>query len=661
MLTEQQLPEDDPRLARTYAQFRRNLESMLDAAESAGAPALVATVATNLRDTPPFGSQHARELTGADADRWNAAVQRGIELQAAGRYREAISTYREALALDAGFAAIQFRLGGALLAEGRVQDATDAFARARDLDVLRFRADGAVNGVIRTVAEDRISAGRRVAIVDAERLFAETSGRPPGDDLFWEHVHLNPAGNYLLARAFFPRVAQILDRSRGRTAAVPSPASIDLVAERLALTDWDRLRMASSIFEMTKRPPFSGQLDHERRTAQRRQDLLALRVAARAEGDGAERAYRRAISHRPLDLHLRVSFAMLLRERGRFAEAADQWRALLARIPGVVEWRSHLAFALADHAASPAEGAASGSRGQTAGAAFAVPNRTQLLAEAESILRGVLDEQPALAAAHANLGTVLERQGRLDAAAEAYGEALRLNPGYEIARLNLAALAAARGEHGKAEQLYREASALDPLSADAHARLAGVLEVQQRPAEAIAEYRRALELDPDLAPARNALAYALERQGHARDAIEEYRLAVASDPDYLLARLNLADLLMREEHLAGAARELEEIRAREPDHPAALIGLALILATAEERRLRNPAEAVRLAERAASVTGGAPEALRSLAMAYAAAGRLDDAVQAATRGAQAARAGSNARLAAMLDDQVRRYREAVRH
>ncbi|MGH9329597.1 MAG: tetratricopeptide repeat protein, partial [Vicinamibacterales bacterium] len=58
MLTEEQIAADDPRLERTYGSFRRNLEAILDAAESAGVPAIVATVPTNLRDSPPFASLH---------------------------------------------------------------------------------------------------------------------------------------------------------------------------------------------------------------------------------------------------------------------------------------------------------------------------------------------------------------------------------------------------------------------------------------------------------------------------------------------------------------------------------------------------------------------------------------------------------------------------
>lgn len=612
MLTEQQIPADDARLATTYGHFRKNLEAVLDAAAAAGVPALVSTVAVNLRESPPFGSQHGSDATDAE---------------------------------------VQFQRAEALAAAGRTREAHETFVRARDLDVLRFRADSRINDVVRTVSHAR--ADRGVALVDAERLFSESSGGPPGDDLFWEHVHLNPAGNYLLASLFFARVSEILDARRGAAQRVVAPPPIERVTERLALTGWDRLRMASGIFEMMKRPPFTRQLGHAERIARQRRTLAAARAAARSEGEGAERTYRSAIVHRPHDLQLRASFGTLLRERGNFAEAAEQWRALLARVPAVVEWRSQLAFALADQAATMAPAA------PVAPAQGARATASTLFAESEAILRAVVAEQPELPAARVNLGNVLERQGKTAAAVDEYREALRLDPGHETARFNLAALSAGRGDLDQAARLYRELIALDPQSAGAHARLGGVLERQHRPTESIAEYRRAVELDPDPASVRNTLAYALERQGELTAAMDEYRAAIAADPDYALARVNLADLLMRERRPAEAARELREVHAREADHPAALIGLALILATADDPRLRDPAEAIRLGERAAVLTDQAPETLRALAFAYAAAGRLQDAMRAARRGAEAARARGDARLAAQLEEQGRRYREAA--
>jgi tetratricopeptide (TPR) repeat protein len=498
MLTEQQIPADDPRLERTYAHFASNLQDVLAAASDTGAPALVATVATNLRDNPPFGSLHGRDANNAD---------------------------------------LQYQLGAAALGAGRVAEARERLARARDLDLLRFRADGRINRAIRELAARFSSRG--VSLVDAERIFSDASGGAPGDDLFWEHVHLNDAGGYLLARAFFEQAAPLAGRRLGQDDSPRAPIARERVAERLALNDWDRYRMGAAILQMLKQPPFTRQSGHAARLERRRQAVAALR--ARADIDAAERTYRDAIAQRPDDAFLRIGLATLLRERGEVAEAAAEWQALVQGMPRVAEWRSQLAFALADEARS------------------LTPPDPRKLDEAERLLREVLAEEPDLPAAHVNLANVLERTARADAAIDEYREALRLDPGHQTARFNLASLQAARGALDEAERLYGEAAAIDPRSGEARARLAGVLDKRGRPDEAMAEYRRALDLEPDLAWARNNLGNLLERRGDTAEALRQYRAAADHDPDYTLARLNLADLLMRDGRAAEAAAVFEEV------------------------------------------------------------------------------------------------------
>ena len=98
-------------------------------------------------------------------------------------------------------------------------------------------------------------------------------------------------------------------------------------------------------------------------------------------------------------------------------------------------------------------------------------------------------------------------------------------------------------------------------------------------------------------------------------------------PDNIEARANLAQLLSAHGLAAEAVGEFQQVLAVRADHPQALAGLAWVRATAGDDRLRNPAEAVQLAERAAAVGGRRDlTVLDALAAAYAAAGRYDEAV-----------------------------------
>ena len=508
MMTDRHIAADDPRLEQTYRSFERNLDAILDAAESAGVPAVVSTVATNLQDSPPFASLHGRDANDAD---------------------------------------LHYQLGVTATEAGRAADASRSLSRARDLDLLRFRADARINETIRAVAGRR--AQRGVVLVDAERAFADASGGVPGDDLFWEHVHLNEAGNELLARAFHDAVAPVMPTPSGRAAPAGGTGGTGgtltraQIAERLALTDWDRHRMAAGILDMMRRPPFTAQAGHDARIERGRREVASARAAARAGLALAETTYRAAIGRRPKDPMLRVRFATLLRERGSFGEAVAQWRAALHEMPGVVEWRSQLAFALADDAA-----------------AVQPPDGVKL-AEAERMLREIVREEPELPAAQVNLGNVLERLGRQGEAIAAYREALRLDPGHGVALINLAALHVAQGAPPEAEGLYLEAISVDPQAAEPHARLAALLERRSDLDNAVGAYRRAVALDPDLAWARNNLGFLLERRGDADGAMEQYRAAAASDPDYTVARLNLANLLLSRGRVAEAASAFEEVLA----------------------------------------------------------------------------------------------------
>jgi Flp pilus assembly protein TadD len=91
------------------------------------------------------------------------------------------------------------------------------------------------------------------------------------------------------------------------------------------------------------------------------------------------------------------------------------------------------------------------------------------------------------------------------------------------------------------------------------------------------------------------------------------------------------------------------------DDPQALSGLAWIRATAADAELRDAGEAVRLAERAASLTGRRDLAvLDALGAAYAAAGRFDEAVAVARSGAEIAGSGQPA-VAAQFRERLALY------
>jgi tetratricopeptide (TPR) repeat protein len=196
-----------------------------------------------------------------------------------------------------------------------------------------------------------------------------------------------------------------------------------------------------------------------------------------------------------------------------------------------------------------------------------------------------------------------------------------------ITHLNVANALRLAGDGERAAEHYRQALALDPSLEDAAKGLG-------RPDDVIAVHERGLAENPRDPRRHVELAGLLRQRGERERALGHYRQALALAPGDGAARRGVVELeteagnvlLQRGDAAAALARFRSALAAR-ADAPAPLSGAAWILATQRDPALRDPAEAVRLAERAAAATAGrpVPQVLETLAAAYAAAGRMDEA------------------------------------
>jgi Tfp pilus assembly protein PilF len=135
-------------------------------------------------------------------------------------------------------------------------------------------------------------------------------------------------------------------------------------------------------------------------------------------------------------------------------------------------------------------------------------------AGAENAFRRVLQLQPGLAAAHSNLGLLLEGAGRPEAAEACYRRALELNPGLVQTGINFGALLAARQRYAEAEAIYRRALGLAPEHPGVLSNLGVLLAELKREAEAEHCYRAALAAAPEHRSAAFNLGSLLLRQGY---------------------------------------------------------------------------------------------------------------------------------------------------
>ncbi len=526
MFLKQQVRQEDPGMATVYSHFQKNLSAIISFGVGSGAKVVVSTVGSNLRDCAPLGSLHRADLPAAKLAEWETPYQSGAALEEQRKFAEAIAQYQRAGAVDDQFADLHFRLGRCCAALDQREEARRHFALARDLDTLRFRADTRINEIIRRVAAEWQARGVRLA--DAEAALArESADGIPGEEWFYEHVHLTFPGNYLVARQLAEQIVHWFPNANpagARDGGTPFP-SLEECARRLGLTDCERWRMAEEMLRRTSRPPFTRQLDHAARTARRGKFVSDLRQQDQANFQSSAAIYRQALERAGDDWQLHDNFAGALVQHGEGTNAVAHWQRV----------------------------------------AQLLPHRVQT---------------------YDLLGSLLLEQGKLDEATACYEQALRLQPDFVDGFIGLGRVQLAQNRGTEAVGQFRRAVKLQPRSGRTRNHLGVALLQSGKPAEAEAAFRAALRAEPDLTPARLNLGSALLAQGKGDAAVTHYLDLIRSDPRNLTVRLALGKALAKQGRLDEAIRQYTDAVHQEPDDFDAryALGGALI-------RLNRPAEA----------------------------------------------------------------------
>ena len=234
--------------------------------------------------------------------------------------------------------------------------------------------------------------------------------------------------------------------------------------------------------------------------------------------------------------------------------------------------------------------------------------------------------------AHLNLGVALGSTGKLDEAVAHFQKVLEIEPQSAEAYNNLGNAMARMGNSEQAIAHYQKALEINPKYPEAHNNLGLALLGVGKPDDAAAHFQKALEISPRYAAAHNNLGMVLARTGKLDEAITQYQAALEIYPAYPEAHYNLGDALYERGRVAEALVHWRAVLRAEPNHLVLLNRMARVLAASPEPSIRNGAEALVLAERAAGLSDGRePAILDTLAAAYAAVGRFSEAVETARR------------------------------
>ena len=450
---------DDRLRDQVMRHFRFNLARMVDIARSAGAEVVFVTPASNLRDSPPFKSEHRPGMAADETARWNTLVQEGLAAARGGDGATAAVRFTNAAAIDPRHADGQYALGQSLLQLGRFEEARRALEAARDEDICPLRALTPMPGIVREVA-----AERSAPLVDFVHTADERAPNGiPGSELFLDHVHPTIEGYRLIALA-------LLDEMISSGMVEPRAGwGEDGVRQVVAAVEGrlDNHVRATGLLNLSKTLGWAGKLVEAYRLAQQAIELdpdsvqvqyqagLAADLLGRL--DEAMAHYQRAIEILPTADLAHGNLAVGLEKKGRLPEAVEHYRLAFeySSAEELQHNRDNLANALKLY-------------GYRVYGELRFEEAVALLEEADR----VRPNDPEILN---RLGTALMAVGRPQAAIEKLEAAVRIRPNDAGAHNRLALALALAGRPDEAAAVYRQALALNPRVVDAPDNLFTVL------------------------------------------------------------------------------------------------------------------------------------------------------------------------------------------
>ena len=550
MFKEHQLGFNDSNRLRAYENFKRNLTDILRAGQDAGVPIILSTVGSNLKDCAPFGSLHSAGLNDMQKSEWDGLYQEGTNLESSADFPDALKKYEEAAAIDPQYAELHFRAGRCQLALTNFEQALSEFELARDEDTLAFRADSRINRLIEDAA--RAKANQRVYFLDACKVLAQNSpAQIPGNELFYEHVHLNFNGNYLLGRAFADQTLKLLPGSilaQGKS----EWASAQLCDRRLAVSPWDRFRLWQENYSRVSEPPFTDQLNDVPRAKFYMAKLQELSSQMTEQSRAQSRAaYEEALARSPDDYCLRENFAQFLDETGDLAEApAEEQKVneLLPQNPMTPCIIGKLFVRL----------------GNTDGAE-------------KSFLQALTIRKDYVAALN-EMGVLLANRQKTTEAAKYFARALRTDPGSVEAYQNRGFIEQNEGNWNQAINDYRAAADRQPNGpADYFYHAVSSLSVHQRD-DAFQYFNAAAHMNPNFWQARYLFGCELASEGRIEEAQAQFSEVVRIRPDFAAGHLNNGLTLAKSGKLDEALKEFQITLRLDPKNQVAQQNLPAIQA-----------------------------------------------------------------------------------
>ena len=235
---------------------------------------------------------------------------------------------------------------------------------------------------------------------------------------------------------------------------------------------------------------------------------------------------------------------------------------------------------------------------------------------------GALAIDPTDPLARYNLGVVLKRAGRADEAAVVLTSLLSERPGIAQAAFQLGLLHHERDELEPAIERYWQAILGAPEMIPAHRNLGSIMQRLGRHAEALSCFERVCRLGPQDATAQAERAAALRQLGRLEEAAEAYEAAIERDSRWATPHFHLGVVRLRQGRNEAALACFDAAIAAEPGMVEAHVNRGVVL-----RALGHVDDAIDSYRAALLLKPGYVKCLVNLGGCYVAAARHEEAIE----------------------------------
>jgi lysophospholipase L1-like esterase len=193
VISDKDIEYDSEIYKNTIMNFKENLEQIVNLCHDKNVPVILGNLVCNLKDQPPFlSSKQNDEVNVSNMD--IEQIIRKIETIPLNKRKKGIIDYEKERNFTAN---VYFNLAERFLNLGDAVMAKFCYSKARDLDLIRFRASDELNQIINNISD------KGITVVNIDSVFqANSEYGIPGNDLFADHLHPTPHGYYLMANAF---------------------------------------------------------------------------------------------------------------------------------------------------------------------------------------------------------------------------------------------------------------------------------------------------------------------------------------------------------------------------------------------------------------------------------------------------------------------------